>query len=272
MWKFILTGFFILSSYKSGFTQIPDGKINMFGHDISIDESNYQMNLSIDGKTVLTDQSIWLTQMVLVDGVPVIIGTNNAGGNACESQRFVLSFPPGKNPHLDGPVETCRGVKVTLMAGKIEFSTAATVAMPGEVWTWTVSGALEKTGETAYEPVMGEGWDNLRERTQSHPFDVLKLEEISKQVEKMVGADAKRYMQIMQGVGSGSFEGDKFYGTSCAPHMCGEIEGLLAADIRKKELYLAWKESGEKIKVSPAVTAWPDFAKWKLKSWAAKWR
>jgi len=42
--------------------------------------------------------------------------------------------------------------------------------------------------------------------------------------------------------------------------------------LASRTVYLAWKPSGQKIKVNPDVKAWPEKAKAELRQWAAKWK
>jgi hypothetical protein len=49
-------------------------------------------------------------------------------------------------------------------------------------------------------------------------------------------------------------------------------EAVVVADLASRTVYLAWKPSGQKIKVAPAVKTWPERAKAELRQWASKWK
>lgn len=247
-------------------------EIDMFGHRVSVVQADDKEKLVIDGREILKDQYVSIDQLEVVGGTPVAIGTSSAGGNACEGAPFIVSFPPNANPRIDGPLETCFVVRVEKSADMLTFSTAATPNEPSKKWTWTTADGLKVAQGEKFAPDTSKGWTQLRERTVSHPSELLDYAEIGSEIARMAGFDRELVNDILMGVGSGEFKGDYFVGTTCSRHMCGDQEGLLIADVPNRKIYLAWRPSGQKIKVSPAVTEWSEKARIEIREWAAKWK
>ena len=246
--------------------------MTLFGHEVSISPSGDQYKLEIDGREVLKNYYLDLDEIYLVGGTPAVVGTSSGGGNACEGSPFVVSFPPDGAPRVDGPLDTCFGVKVEVSDGALVLSTAPNPNEPGQRWRWTPSDGIVEAGNQAFVADKLKGWPQLRERAASHPADLLDHAEINTEISRLAGDDAPLVNDILIGVGSGKYDGDLFIGTSCSRHMCLDQEAIVIADMAHKVVYLAWKPSGQKIKVSPIVKTWPDKPKAALREWAAKWK
>lgn len=246
--------------------------ITLFGRAVSISKANDQQRLTIDGREILKNYYVSIDQVEVVGGSPVAIGTSSMGGNACEGSPFVISFPPTGNARLDGPLDTCSGVSVEKSADTLILSTAATPNKAGEKWIWTAAEGLKGIEGEKFVADSSKGWTQLRERTVSHPSELLDYAEIGKEIASMAGPDRALVNDILMGVGSGEFKGDYFVGLTCSRHMCLDQEGLVIADMQNKKIYLAWKPSGQKIKVNPLVKEWPEKAKAEIREWAAKWK
>lgn len=246
--------------------------MTLFGHAVSISPSDDQYKLEIDGREVLKNYYLDLDEIYLVGNTPTVVGTSSGGGNACEGSPFVVSFPANGAPRVDGPLDTCYGVKVELSEGELLLSTSATPNEPGQIWRWTPSDGIKEVGNQVFVADRSKGWPQLRERTASHPGDLLDFAEINAEIVRLAGDDASLVNGILIGVGSGKYDGDLFIGTSCSRHMCLDQEAIVIADMVHKAVYLAWKPSGQKINVNPAVKTWPDKPKAALREWAAKWK
>lgn len=247
-------------------------EMKMFGHHIVVLERDFEQILSIDGREVLKDAILSIDEIHLVSGTPAIIGASSAGGNACDSAPFVISFPSDAKPRVDGPIESCRPVKMDVLTDQVTFATTALPNMQGETWVWTPTGGFAKSGEHDFVADTSKGWSELREKTVSHPGELLSFDEVAAQINALSGNEKDTYSGIIMGVGSGAFDGDYFVGSACTRHMCQEEEALLVASIQEKQVFLAWKRSGEKIVVRPVVSIWPERAKAALREWAAKWK
>lgn len=247
-------------------------RMTLFGHAVSISPSGDQYKLEIDGREILKNYYLNLDEIYLVGTTPAVVGTSSGGGNACEGSPFVVSFPADGAPRVDGPLDTCSGVKVEMSEGALVLSTAPNPNEPGQRWRWTPSDGIKEAGNEAFVSDKSKGWPQLRERTASHPADLLDYAEINSQIVRLAGDDASLVNDILIGVGSGKYDGDLFIGTSCTRHMCLDQEAIVVADMVNKAIYLAWKPSGHKIKVNPVVNTWPDKPKAALREWAAKWK
>ncbi|NSY46596.1 hypothetical protein G6L97_25955 (plasmid) [Agrobacterium tumefaciens] len=247
-------------------------EMKMFGHHVTILKRDFEQVLTIDGREVLKNEILSIEDIQLISGTPAIVGSSSAGGNAYDSSPFVISFPTNANPKVDGPVDSCRPVKMQVSADKLSFSTTALPNSPGETWVWTPISGFSKPEEQAFVANVSKGWAELREKTITHPGDILEFAEVAAQINRLLGPEKETYSDIIMGVGSGSFSGDYFVGSACTRHLCNEEEALLVASIQEKQVFLAWKPSGKKIVVSPPVKEWPEKAKAALREWAAKWK
>lgn len=246
--------------------------MKMFGHHVVVLQKDFEHVLSLDGREVLKDAIINIEDIRVIAGVPAIIGYSSQGGNTCDGSPFVVSFPTDGKPRVDGPLESCYPVNADVQTDKIVFSTRALPNSPGKTWSWTPKDGLAKSEDRQFVADTSKGWSSLREKTATHPSDLLSYGEIAAQINDLLATEKQVYSDIILGVGSGSFEGDYFVGSSCTRHMCNEQEAMLVAAIQEKKVFLAWKLSGEKIVVRPPVKEWPDKAKVALREWAAKWK
>lgn len=247
------------------------GVERLFGHNVSITGPFQEEELKIDGRVIHKNAFLSLDEVTIIDGVPVAVGKSSPGGNSCDSSYFILSFPKGDAPRFDGPVESCYPTTYELRDGEIIISTKD---IPGEgrsSWKWTLDRGIEPLAKVAFKP-KNNGWEALRERRLQHPGELLANGAISAELRAMLGARFDEFQITLNGVGSGSFENDDWVGHSCTRHMCGDEEALVFLSSYDRKTYLAWKPSGERIFVSPAVKEWPEKAKSHLRSWASKWK
>lgn len=247
-------------------------EMKMFGYRIAVVQRDFEQVLIIDERDFLRNTTINISDIQLVSGTPVVVGSSSAGGNTCDSSPFVISFPTGAKPKVDGPIESCRPVTIDVLADQLTFKTTALPNSPGETWTWTPASGFAKSVDQDFIADTSKGWSELREKTVSHPSELLSFGEVAAQINDLLGSDKDDYSNIILGVGSGSFDGDYFVGSACTRHLCQEEEALLVASIQEKTVFLAWKPSGEKIVVRPPVKQWPERAKAALREWAEKWK
>jgi hypothetical protein len=181
----------------------------MFGKDVSIvavDEA--QQKLVVDGVELVRNRYVSIEEIGVVGGVPVFVGDSSNGGNACSGAPFVVSFPSGGKPRLDGPLDTCSGAGHEMSSTALSFSSGPSPSSDGERWSWTAARGFEKLESVAFVPDATKGWDQLRERTASHPSDLMDYGVIADRIYQLAGPDKKLVMRMINGVGSGAFEGD----------------------------------------------------------------
>jgi len=82
-----------------------------------------------------------------------------------------------------------------------------------------------------------------------HPADLLDYAELNKDIAGLAADDASLVNDILMGIGSGKYDNDLFIGTCCSRHMCLGQEAISIPDMAHRVVYLAWKPSGQKIKV-----------------------
>jgi hypothetical protein len=243
----------------------------MFGHEIAIAGSMPAMSLQIDGRPVLKDATISLSELVMVAGVPTLVGNRSAGGNACDGSPFILSFPAGSPPRLDGPIDACASIAMEVSADHLDFRSRPVAGQDGERWTWSPGGGLKAQQNVAFTADAGKGWSQLRQKTLQHPSEIFEYGEIADQLDALLGDDKSNFEEIITGVGSGEFKGDDYVGSACAQHLCDSTGALVFLSIRDKSVYIAWKPEDEDIVVRPPVKQWPDRARRALKQWAEQW-
>ncbi|NTH25657.1 hypothetical protein G6K83_11295 [Agrobacterium rhizogenes] len=243
-----------------------------FGHEIGITGEDPDLMLQIDGRTVLKDAIITLSEITLVAGVPTIVGERSSGGNACDGSPFVISFPDGGAPKFDGPIDSCAPVTMENKKDRLEFHTTPLPGRDGESWSWTPSDGLKALPSVAFTPDASKGWANIRERTLQHPADIFKYREIAQQLDDLLGTDKAVFESIIVGVGEGTFQGDDYVGTSCTPHMCDSTGAIIYLSTTDRKVFIAWKPDGQKIVVRPEVKQWPEKPRRELKQWAEKWK
>jgi hypothetical protein len=153
---------------------------------------------------------------------------------------------------------------------EVTFAAANIPADGQKRWRWRGEAANKLIETVAFRPNEKAGWDELREL--DHPGQLLQNAEIYAQMETLIGQDFDAFQQTLNGVGSGSFEGDDWFGQSCTPHMCTDEEAIIFLSVEDREIYAAFRPSGEKIIVWPAVNEWPEKAKRHLRAWAEQWK
>ncbi|ANM11003.1 MULTISPECIES: hypothetical protein [unclassified Rhizobium] len=247
--------------------------MRLFGHHVAISKTtDSQDSLKIDDREVLKNYYVDIDKVHVVKGIGVAVGTSSAGGNAREGSPFVISFPNDGNPRIDRPFDSCFPVTVKPSEETLILSSSATPNQPGQKWEWSASAGFKEVKGEAFVADTKKGLDQLRERFVTHPGGLLDYAEIGAEINRLAGSDKALVNDILIGVGSGEFKGDLFVGTSCSRHMCMDQEAVVVADLASRTIYLAWKPSGQKIKVNPPVKEWPDKAKAELREWAAKWK
>lgn len=170
--------------------QAADFDMHLFGRHVKIiktDDSQY--SLRIDDREVLKNYYVDLDEVHVVGGIGVIVGISSAGGNACEGSPFVVSFPKDANPRVDGPLDSCYPVTVKPSDEMLTFSTAATPNEPGQRWEWTSAAGFKDVKGEAFVADSSKGWDQLRERSVTHPAGLLDYAEIGAEISRLAGAD-----------------------------------------------------------------------------------
>jgi hypothetical protein len=249
-----------------------DLAITMFGHKVEISKDGDDQALKVDDRKLLGDRYVTIEEIVVVAGVPAVIGTSSSGGNACPGDRFVLSFQTDAVPRLDGQPDGCVGLEAENKGARLLFSSQPIPGRPGVQWTWTATEGFKPLENVDFKPDDSKGWDALRDHKAMHPAELFSNAGVAADIYALLGADRAQYERSITGVGSGTFDGDVFVGMACTPHMCTEEEAILVADIDSRTVYLAWKPMNRKIIVRPPVKQWPDKARAALKDWAAKWK
>jgi hypothetical protein len=245
---------------------------SFFGHRITIDGEFPYRSLKVDGRIVHKDAILTIMEALLVDGIPVLVGTSSNGGNSCAGTPFVISFPSSGLPHFDGPIDACYPVHYGVTARAIKFETDSIPGEGTERWIWTPQNGISELGTAKFAPVAGTGWSALRERTMDQPADVFKNAEISQDLRNLLGVRFSEFEDIIIGTGSGKFLADDFVATGCPSHQCDDQGAFIFLSAHDHKIYAAWKPVNQKIVVYPPVKMWTDKARLSLKGWASYWK
>jgi hypothetical protein len=264
-------GIVLLSMSVTGAASL-DYRGRLFGHEVVVAKKGFDDQLSVDGLALLKESVLAVSEVAMVAGVGIAIGSSATGGNMCSPAPFVISFPKGEPPRLDGPLDACRPVSHQVHEGDILFARRASPSYEGQRWTWTLDRGFQEAGSTRHTPDPARGWAALRSRHVDHPLGLFDYGEIASRMKALVGSDEKAFAAILGGPGSGEFRGDLFVGKACMAHNCDRTASLVVADIRSRQVFLAWKAEGQPIVVRPAVPEWNSAARQELRSWAQPWK
>jgi hypothetical protein len=258
----------VAPSIATGSPTDPD---TYFGHEIRFSGTFGEERVLVDGKEMVRNGSVGISEVAVVKGVGVAIGFSGSGGNVCDASPFVISFPEGKAPRFDGPLDTCDEVKHVTTNDEIKFEIAAIPGRDGQRWSWTPQSGFQSLGSIKHVESPEKTWSDLRSRNIQHPSELFDYADIASQMHALLGTDEKPFLSIITGVGSVDFQGDLFVGQSCARHMCGDEEALIVADLEKQTVFLAWKTENAPIIVRPPVKDWSAAARAALRDWAKAW-
>ncbi len=242
-----------------------------FGHTVQTVPSDNGEIIKINGREMHRNVHISFEEYAIVDGVGIVIGQSGAGGNACNSSPFVISFPLGEDPRFDGPLEACVGVSITVGKNQVNFEAKPFAGQPGQKWRWTLDKGVEATGKVEHVVSAASGWMALRARKIQHPNDLLDYRDFADTLKQMTGSDWGEIPKIATGPGEFEYSGEFAVAEVCQAHNCGQQGLLVVADLPKRVLYAAWKLEGKKIAVSPAIGSWPERAKVEIRRWAKAW-
>jgi hypothetical protein len=105
--------------------------MTVFGHPVELVGTLNDQKLTVDGKVLVKDAIVSIEQINVVAGTGVLIGGSSGGGNACDIAPFVVSFPPGEQAKVDGPINECGMGNIIFHPGSIEFVYSALPNLPG---------------------------------------------------------------------------------------------------------------------------------------------
>ncbi|TWD58266.1 hypothetical protein FB480_1011030 [Agrobacterium vitis] len=240
--------------------------VSIFGHKMAISTLDTGKSLKIDGQELIKDEIININDILLVSGVPVVVGESSPGGNKCASTPFVISLPSTGEPHIDGPIENCRPVTMQASPNELHFSTTPLPNEVGQNWVWKPDTGFKSTSDSPFKTDNSKGWAQLKNSEISHPGDILSFDEIATQINDLLGPDKAAYIDIIMGTGSAQFDKDYLIGASFSRST--EEDALLIASIPNRKVFLAWKPEGKKIQVRPPIKEWPAKAKAELRNWS----
>jgi hypothetical protein len=185
----------------------------------------------------------------------------SAGGNACESSYFVLSFPRGEAPRIDGPLDSCLPSSYRVGNDSILVDVKPTSTAEGRRWTWAPQGGFSPPEIIAFVPSRADGWNAMRSRTIDHPTRLLSYADSASLVTERVPARLRDAIQrIAAGPGIVQYRDGVAVAFACQAHSCDDTTLLIAADIPSRRVFVAIKDSSGPPSINPSFAQWPPAA------------
>ena len=242
-------------------------EMKIFGHRVEVVGPFNDQRLVVDGKILVSDAIVSINQIDVVAGTGILIGGAFSGGNACDVAPFIVSFPAGEPPKVDGPIDECQMGDITIHSRDIEIVHEASPDKPGRRRIWTVAGGFKDSGPIAFKADNELGWDALRRHDIAFPIDLYKNSDVGAAIKALTGPDDQLFIAGFNGPSSGEFVGDTYFGTGCVAHDCPSAGSFVIADIAARKVFLAWKDDGKPFVVRPVVKDWPHPFRLRLKEW-----
>jgi hypothetical protein len=137
-WRLTWIAVATLVALAPGADAAAEQRWKLFGHELSIVSLESMRALKVDGRKVMEAWGFGIEEVAIVDDVGTVIGYVSDGGTMCEANPFVIAFPEGEAPRIDGPLENCRLVDRNVRDDKIVFETPATAQRKGKQWVWSL--------------------------------------------------------------------------------------------------------------------------------------
>lgn len=242
-----------------------------FGHRIEVaaagpTDPSAGETLRVDGVVVDKNGILIIDEIGIAGGAKVVIGESSAGGNMCNAGVFVISFPIGRRFRFDGPLP-CDNYSYEITRTGIVFRTVALPGAPGQSWNWTPSYGLKQGALVQFKTNRAFGWDEFRSKTANQPSDLYQYAPIADQIDAELGTDRDEVLPLIDGAGSGAFEGDIYVGTGCRPHFCRDAQVLVLVDIQMRKAFLAWKLEKQSVQSRPMWKTWPEAERAEFAGW-----
>ena len=242
-------------------------EMKVFGHSVEVVGPFNDQQLVVDGKVLVKDASVSIDRIEVVGGTGVLIGGSFGGGNVCDASPFVVSFPSGEPPKVDGPIDECGMGNVTVHSQDIEIVNSALPSAPGHRWIWTLAGGFKDAGPIAFLADSRLGWDALRHQDLAFPIDLYNNSQVGAAIKALAGPDDRTFTTGLSGPSKGEFVGDAYFGTGCAPHNCPFAGSFVIVDVASRKVFVAWKDNDSPFVVRPPVKDWPGSFRFRLKEW-----
>ncbi len=238
--------------------------MRMYGHQVAIArDAKDMLDLTVDGRTVVRDAVVAIDETAVVGGVPVLIGERGQGGNACDTQRFVVALPTdakaGARPRIDGPIETCDSTTYRVLADSIVVERPPSPSGEGKRWTWTPDRGFSKVEVIPFVPSDRSGWAALRAHALDHPGKLFGYADLAGLIRDRLPQGVRDQIpELLKGPGQVRYDGDVAVAFVCRSHACDESGMLIALDSSARKISIAFKaEGGGAAFVAPPFGRWP---------------
>ncbi|MDW9450910.1 hypothetical protein GOA58_25245 [Sinorhizobium meliloti] len=253
-----------------------DSVEHLFGHNITVFETDLTRTLKVDGRDMVADRYIDFEEVTIVGNVPVLIGNSSGGGNMCGPTPLVISFPEGQAPKIDRPADMCSETEYKIVGDSLEFRTPDEIAATygQDKWTWTRKDGFDSGTRTEPKADISKGWEAIREHAWQYPSDLLGNGAVNAQLHRLLGKRYNEFRALLIGLPQDhEFPGKDYFGTTCISHSCPFGGGFIYLSGRDGKIYAARKgaEEVDEVQTSTPVRTWPKNVRDHLKTWAAKW-
>lgn|GEM_PF-4076760 len=262
------TIFLLFALADPALAEDPVSHFVVFGHDVSLTESQWDRRLEVDD-IVLENDRISLKSILTVANTPILIGFSG-GFYTCDDAPFIVTLRKDGLATLDRPIATCRTTEMEVLETGLIFTTTPTPGTPGGVWSWTPKEGFKKGDDIAYVPEH-MGWEDLREGAITHPTDVFRYREIAEQADELLGVEREVFLELLSGPGSGHFTNGHYLGEACMAHNCTRAGAMIYLDPDIKRVFLAWKPDGQATEIVPEFIYWPNAAQSAFVEWEAQY-
>jgi hypothetical protein len=245
---------------------LADQEMKVFGHRVEVVGPFDDQKLIVDGTVLVKDAIVSIAKIDVVGGTGVLIGGASDGGNSCDISPFIVSFPAGKPPKVDGPIDECEMGNITIHSQNIEIVHLPSPNVPGHRRVWTPADGFKDVVSIPFESNNKLGWDALS-RDLAFPIDLYQNSGVEAAIKTLTGPDDQAFVRGLSGPSKGEFLGDTYFGSGCAAHDCPFAGSFVIVNVAERKVFLAWKEDGKPFVVRPPVKDWPGPFRLRLKEW-----
>jgi hypothetical protein len=219
--------------------------MSVAGHRVSVTADGMGATALVVDDTVLHESEvIYLDPAPLqVDGQTVLTGVAGSGGNACQPAPFVLSLPPGAEPALFGPIDTCFPVEQRIEGDRLVFTSTPLPSQPGGTWIWTPDGGLQSGPYIAFTGT--SGWEAFDRLAQAHPVEAMSIAPVLEALQTGLGADYPAFAERISELGSGDLTAEGYRGGACLKYSCETDWAVLYLHRASEGVYAIWHKEGE---------------------------
>jgi len=225
-----------------------------------VETDDMSKELRHGGQVLISDYMLLLDEPMVIDGVPLRVGSVSAGGNVCGGERFVV-WQQGQDVKLARTDDPCSYPQPEIEDGKLILKAPAVPGTPGQVWAFDPTKGLVAQQPVVFAPDRSLGWGDILDLEQpTHPMDVLAIGAVYDQLQAgMAPQDFDVLTATLAELGSGEHPAEGYAGHACYKMECEERFAYLWVDDAKQQAYVIWAD-GENMQLWPQpMEDWPEW-------------